>query len=140
MGEHNADGRQAIFFRQRIEGSSSFLAYSARMIDHGFAFDAQNWQFTDSPERGLYTRREVYKTVTGYESFEPWLSRIRDYPAQILEEAQKKARAGAPQAPLAGCSALGLRRPTTNPHSRSFCSTPSAPPKLHDSHDAGLDR
>ena len=67
----NTDGRQAIFFRERSEGSSSFLAYSARMVDHEFAFDAQNWQSSDSLERGLYTRREVYKTVTGYESFEP---------------------------------------------------------------------
>lgn len=89
----NADGRQAIFFRERSEGSSSFLAYSARMVDHGFAFDAQNWQFSDSPEQGLYTRREVYKTVTGYESFEPWLSRIHDCPAQILDEARKKTPA-----------------------------------------------
>ena len=60
------------------------------MIDHGFAFDAQNWQFIDAPERGLYTRREVYKTVTGYESFDPWLSMIRDCPTEVLDKAREK--------------------------------------------------
>ena len=83
----NADGRQAIFYRQQNSKNTAFQAYSAMMIDHGFAFDAQNWQFIDAPERGLYARREVYKTVTGYASFEPWLSRIRDCPTKVLDDA-----------------------------------------------------
>ncbi len=63
------------------------------MIDHGFAFEAQNWQFQDSPQRGLYSRREIYQRVTGYDSFEPWLSKIRDCPSRILEDAYKQVPA-----------------------------------------------
>ena len=99
----NADGRQAIFFRDRAAkwlsapgrqgagvGTRS-LVYVANMIDHGFAFNAHNWDFTDAPERGLYTRREVYDKVTGYESFEPWLGRIQHCPSAVLDDAYRKA-------------------------------------------------
>ena len=96
----NADGRQAIFFRERVKNQTansgkgtqrrSSLVYVAKMIDHGFAFEAQCWRFQDSPERGLYSRREIYQRVTGYDSFEPWLSKIRDCPSRILEDAYKQ--------------------------------------------------
>ena len=61
----NADGRQAIFFRDRARNwlpesaalhqgvSPRALVYVANMIDHGFAFNAQNWAFVDSAERGV---------------------------------------------------------------------------------------
>ena len=97
----NADGRQAIFFRDRAkhwlrvghppqEISPRSLVYVVNMIDHGFAFNAQNWEFSDSPEIGLYSRPEVYSGVSGYESFEPWLDLIRHFPVEVLDDAYRK--------------------------------------------------
>lgn len=104
----NANGRQAIFFRDRASrwmplsgqthGAAIYgrqvpprsLVYVVNMIDHGFAFNAQNWTFTDSPDRGLYTRREVYESVTGFDSFEPWLDRIVHCTPDALDDAYKR--------------------------------------------------
>ena len=86
----NADGRQAIFYQERTTGNASLTRYVASMIDHGFAFNAHAWNFTDAPELGLYCRREVYENVTGYESFEPWLSRIISCPTSVLDEAYRQ--------------------------------------------------
>src|SRR5262249_32038418 len=49
----NADGRQAIFFRDRIAdwrpaaqaGDSTKRGFVALMVDQGFAFTAQHWEF-----------------------------------------------------------------------------------------------
>ena len=68
----NTNGRQAVFFRER-EGAR----YQAWMIDQGFCFNAQNWDFPDAPLRGLYARVCVYDGVRDMEAFEPWLERIR---------------------------------------------------------------
>jgi hypothetical protein len=117
----NANGRQAVFFRDRarrwlpaVEGisldpsrpvssasprpeissrpgiSPRSLVYVAAMIDHGFAFEAQNWSFSDSPERGLYSRREVYERVRGFAAFEPWLDRICHCSSSVLDDVYKK--------------------------------------------------
>ena len=97
----NANGRQAIFFRDRAgrwmlsdddssRVASRSLAYAANMIDHGFAFNAQTWEFPDSAERGLYSRREVYRHVTGFDDFQPWLGRIEDCPEMVLDDAAKR--------------------------------------------------
>jgi len=67
----NTNGRQAIFFRERNE-----TRYRAQMIDQGFCFNANEWNFPDAPLRGLYMRHRVYESVQGMDSFEPWLSRI----------------------------------------------------------------
>jgi len=66
----NADGRQAVFSR-RARGRS----YSASFIDHGYCFNAGEWTFPDSPLRGVYARNCVYKDVTGWDTFEPALTR-----------------------------------------------------------------
>ena len=50
--------------------------YVAMMIDHGFCFNAGEWDFPDAPLRGLYARHRVYQGVAGMESFEPWLARL----------------------------------------------------------------
>ena len=97
----NADGRQAIFFRDRAKHwlrvgdplggiSPRSLVYVVNMIDHGFGFNAQNWEFSDSPEIGLYSRPEVYSGVSGYDSFEPWLDLIRHFPVEVLDDAYRK--------------------------------------------------
>ena len=67
----NANGRQALFHRRGRE-----RRYSAAFIDQGFCFNAGEWRFLDAPLRGVYMRNLVYREVTGWESFEPWISRI----------------------------------------------------------------
>ena len=67
----NANGRQAAFWRKGRERK-----YTATFIDQGYCFNAGDWTFPDFPLRGVYTRNEVYARVSGWSSFEPWLSRI----------------------------------------------------------------
>ena len=67
----NANGRQAAFWRKLRERK-----YTAAFIDQGYCFNAGEWTFPDYPLRGVYARNEVYAGVRGWESFEPWLSRI----------------------------------------------------------------
>jgi len=57
--------------------SATYAApYVGMMIDHGFCFNAGEWDFPDAPLRGLYTRQRVYQNVSGLDSFEPWLERL----------------------------------------------------------------
>jgi hypothetical protein len=99
----NTNGRQAIFFREtddaaiaaapavagEIASSDSTtrsrpgiyaelpsIPYTAMMIDHGFCFNAGEWDFPDAPLRGLYARHRVYQSVAGMDAFEPWLDRL----------------------------------------------------------------
>ena len=95
----NTNGRQAIFFREpdgvEIRSPSGTAAaasavaslqvpdapvygvpYMAMMIDHGFCFNAGEWDFPDAPLRGLYARHRVYQSVAGMNAFEPWLDRL----------------------------------------------------------------
>jgi len=67
----NTNGRQAIFFRE--PGHARYLAW---MIDQGFCFNAQNWDFPDAPLRGLYARSSVYDSVRSMAAFEPWMARM----------------------------------------------------------------
>jgi hypothetical protein len=46
------------------------------MIDHGFCFNACEWNFPDAPLRGLYARHRVYEQVRGEDAFEPWIARV----------------------------------------------------------------
>jgi HipA-like kinase len=69
----NSDGRQAIFIR-KPRGRK----YSAIFIDQGYCFNAGEWDFPDSPLRGVYARNCVYATVTGWESFEPALTKAEE--------------------------------------------------------------
>ncbi len=80
----NANGRQAAFWRKMREKK-----YTAAFIDQGYCFNAGEWTFPDNPLRGVYMRNEVYAAVTGWESFEPWLSRI-----EVLEKDAVWAVAG----------------------------------------------
>ena len=75
----NCNGRQAVFDRRPRE-----CKYRATFIDQGFCFNAGEWTFPDSPLRGVYARNRVYAGVTGWSSFEPWLSRIETMEAETL--------------------------------------------------------
>jgi hypothetical protein len=89
----NADGRQAVFFRARLEdwaGASGKLGFVALMIDHGFAFGGPNWDFTDTPLMGLYPRRLVYEQVRTLDDFQPWLTQVVHFPEEIFDSACKQ--------------------------------------------------
>jgi hypothetical protein len=75
----NANGRQAAFWRKSRE-----RLYTASFIDQGYCFNAGEWTFPDYPLRGVYARNEVYEDVRGWESFEPWLSRIENMEGDAL--------------------------------------------------------
>lgn len=90
----NADSRQAIFFRAHLrewlptfEAHPQKLGFVAQMVDQGFVFDGPNWRFGDSPLQGLYFRPIVYEHVTGWDDFQPWLDRIVNFPAHIVDRA-----------------------------------------------------
>jgi hypothetical protein len=77
----NTNGRQAVFWK-RIRDKK----YTATFVDQGYCFNAGEWSYPDSPLRGVYPRNEVYAEVRGWESFEPWLSRIENLDPQVLWE------------------------------------------------------
>ncbi|MGO8934694.1 MAG: HipA family kinase [Terracidiphilus sp.] len=78
----NANGRQAVFTRRQREKK-----YKAVFIDFGYCFHAGEWRFEDAPLRGVYYRNDVYREVTGWESFEPWLTRLETMAAETVWEA-----------------------------------------------------
>ncbi len=90
----NADGRQAIFFRARLkewfgDPSNQRRGFVALMIDHGFILNGPHWDFPESPVQGLYPRRGVYRTVSSFNDFEPWLERVQHFPEKVLDDAWK---------------------------------------------------
>jgi hypothetical protein len=75
----NCNGRQAVFERRPRERK-----YRATFIDQGFCFNAGEWTFPDAPLRGVYLRNRVYASVTGWDSFEPWLGRVEEMQPETL--------------------------------------------------------
>ena len=78
----NANGRQAVFVRKQRE-----KRYRAVFIDFGYCFHAGEWRYEDAPLRGVYYRNAVYRSITGWESFEPWLGRMESMDEQTVWEA-----------------------------------------------------
>jgi hypothetical protein len=83
----NCNGRQAVFERRARERK-----YRATFIDQGYCFNAGEWTFPDPPLRGVFARNAVYANVTGWGSFEPWLSRVEEF----AEEGLGKIAEGVP--------------------------------------------
>ncbi len=77
----NANGRQAVFTRKARE-----RRYGAVFIDFGYCFHAGDWKFQDSPLRGVFPHNSVYRPITGWQSFEPWLTRIETLDPAIAWE------------------------------------------------------
>ena len=75
----NANGRQAVFTRKQRE-----RRYRAVFIDYGYCFHAGEWKFEDVPLRGVYYRNDVYREIGGWESFEPWLTRLETLAAETV--------------------------------------------------------
>jgi hypothetical protein len=69
----NINGRQAVFHKSRRE-----RRYQATFIDQGYCFHAGDWKFIDASLGGVFAENTVYRGVSGWESFEPWLSRIEN--------------------------------------------------------------
>lgn len=80
----NTNGRQAVFWKKTRDKK-----YTASFVDQGYCFNAGEWNYPDSPLRGVYPRNEVYANVRGWESFDPWLSCIEKMePHELWEIAE----------------------------------------------------
>lgn len=77
----NSNGRQAVFWKKAQERK-----YTATFIDQGYCFNAGEWNFPDSALRGVYSRNHVYEHVRGWESFEPWLTRVEKFDPPVVGE------------------------------------------------------
>ena len=77
----NSDYRQVVYRRRGTE-----RGYSAVFIDQGACFNMGEWTFRDAPLKGIFAQNGAYSTVTGWDSFEPWLSRIEQFNPQLLWE------------------------------------------------------
>ena len=75
----NANGRQVAFWKKGRERK-----FHASFIDQGYCFNAGEWSFPDAPLRGVFGRNDVYAGITGWESFEPWLSKIEAFPESSM--------------------------------------------------------
>lgn len=75
----NCNGRQAVFTRK-----PKAKRYRATFIDHGFCFNCGQWDFPDSPLRGVHARNTPYAHVTGWGSFSPWLETFEEMDAEVL--------------------------------------------------------
>lgn len=77
----NCDYRQVVYRRNGVE-----RGYSAVFIDQGGCFNLGEWIFRDAPLKGIFSQTCAYAAVTGWDSFEPWLSRIEQFDPQSLWE------------------------------------------------------
>jgi hypothetical protein len=77
----NADGRQAVFSKHRKS-----TKFKATFVDQGYCFNAGEWTFPDSPLRGVYSRNDVYASVSGWNAFEPALTCAEEMDIQAIAE------------------------------------------------------
>jgi hypothetical protein len=77
----NSNGRQAVFWKKAHEHK-----YTATFIDQGYCFNAGEWNFPDSALRGVYSRNIVYEHVSGWDAFEPWLTRVEKFDPAVVRE------------------------------------------------------
>ena len=76
----NADGRQAVYSKR----SARSHRYEATFIDQGYCFNAGEWTFPDYPLRGVFANNCVYERVTGWESFEPALTKAEEMSPDVI--------------------------------------------------------
>ena len=93
----NANGRQAVYFRARVQewmpgmaGGSRRTGFLASMIDQGFVFNGPYWQFPDSPIQGLAPRNIVYENVRSLNDFQPWLDQVVHLPEHVFDSVIKR--------------------------------------------------
>ncbi len=97
----NVNGRQAVYSKKGRE-----KRYTATFIDFGYCFNAGEWVLRDAPLRGVFARNVVYKSVTGWESLEPWLTRIEEMDPQTIWGAAEAVPPEWYNGDLAGMEAL----------------------------------
>jgi hypothetical protein len=90
----NSDCRQSIFFRTRLrhnfavpQMSSQRLGYLVSMIDNGLVFDGPGWTLRQSAITGLYPQPLVYESVDSIDAFDPWMTRVLNFPDEVLTKA-----------------------------------------------------
>lgn len=76
----NCDNRQAVFLKRETKP----IRYQAVFLDQGECFNAAQWSFPDLSLMGAYDHDWVYAGVTGWDSFEPVLSRLEAIDATDL--------------------------------------------------------
>jgi len=76
----NSDGRQSVFSRKTARSRK----YTANFIDQGYCFNASEWTFPDYPLRGVFANNCAYENVTGWEAFEPALTRVECMDPEII--------------------------------------------------------
>jgi hypothetical protein len=74
----NCDGRQAVFSKKQRG-----RRYCATFIDQAYSFNATEWNFPDSPLRGVYARNSVYADVSGWDAFDPVLTKAEE--AELID-------------------------------------------------------
>ena len=77
----NVNGRQAVFVKKGRE-----KRHSAFFVDQGYCFNAAEWMYRDVALRGVFPRNVVYAHVSGWQDFEPWLSRVEKMEAAVVWE------------------------------------------------------
>ena len=76
----NSNGRQAVFERRARE-----RRYRALFIDQGFCFNAGEWTFPGFVLCAACIRATACTpAITGWNSFEPWLSRLESFSPDAL--------------------------------------------------------
>jgi hypothetical protein len=75
----NCDMRQAVYRRSAVQ-----KRYQTVFIDQSHCFNAGKWTFPDTLFAGTAGRADAYKEVKGWDAFEPWLTRIEEFPPQEL--------------------------------------------------------
>jgi len=96
--------------------------YRVTFIDHGYCFNAGEWTFPDAAARGVYARNEVYRTVTGWKSFEPALSRAQGMGVDDIRQLPPVCpRSGTGRMPMAWTESL---KPSTAVAASSLTSSP----------------
>ncbi|MSO19132.1 MAG: phosphatidylinositol kinase [Acidobacteria bacterium] len=83
----NCDTRQVVFHQTNSQANEAAPAFHATMIDQGYCFNGNQWNFPDSPRRGLFPNVAAYAGISGSSAIEPWLSRLRNFPDDFLDEA-----------------------------------------------------
>lgn len=75
----NRDLRQAVFWRRpRQQG------YRVTLIDNGHCLDCCRGELSPTVAPVTPPRSGVYDAITGWQSFEPWLSRIESLPCRMI--------------------------------------------------------
>lgn len=69
----NIDRREVLFV-----GWLGKRNFQVVMIDQGYCFGGASWKLLHHPITGVYSQPRVYASVTGLESFEPWLQRLEN--------------------------------------------------------------